>query len=168
MATYGNLHTLREWEWAHGPAMSEAEIEARLGRPAGPIPASARIQPDYALIHQELKRKGVTLQLLWEEYVDTHGRERTYRYTQFCQRYHEFRALLKKSMRQVHRAGEKLFADYAGQTLPIIDAQTGEVRQANIFVAVLGASNYSYACATARQTMEDWLAGLTRQRGHQS
>ena len=61
-------------------------------------------------------------------------------------------------MRQVHRAGEKLFADYAGQTLPIIDALTGEVRPANIFVAVLGASNYSYACATARQTMEDcWL-----------
>ena len=59
---------------------------------AQPVPASARIQPDCALIHQELKRKGVTLQLLWDEYVDAHGRQATYRYTQFCQRYHEFRA----------------------------------------------------------------------------
>ena len=162
ISKYGRLAERAGLKWAELDSMSEAEIEARLGRSAGPTPASARIQPDYALVHQELKRKGVTLQLLWEEYVDTHGRERTYRYTQFCQRYHEFRALLKKSMRQLHRAGEKLFADYAGQTLPIIDALTGEVRPANIFVAVLGASNYTYACATARQTMEDWLAGLGR------
>jgi transposase len=161
ISKYGRLAERAGLRWADLAAMGDAEIEARLMPPTGPVPASARIQPDCALIHQELKRKGVTLQLLWDEYVDAHGRQATYRYTQFCQRYHEFRASLKRSMRQVHRAGEKLFADYAGQTLPMVDALTGEIHQANIFVAVLGASNYTYACATARQTMADWLAGLS-------
>lgn len=161
ISKYGRLAERAGLKWADLALMDEADIEARLMPARGPMPSSARIQPDCALIHQELKRKGVTLQLLWEEYVDAHGWEATYRYTQFCQRYHDFHASLKRSMRQTHRAGEKLFADYAGQTLSVIDALTGEIRQANIFVAVLGASNYTYACATARQTMADWLGGLS-------
>jgi transposase len=160
VSKYGRLAERAGLKWTDLALMDETDIEARLMPPRGSVASSARIQPDCALIHRELKRKGVTLQLLWEEYVDAHGQEATYRYTQFCQRYHEFQASLKRSMRQTHRAGEKLFADYAGQTLPMIDALTGELRQANIFVAVLGASNYTYACATARQTMADWLASL--------
>jgi transposase len=160
ISKYGRFAARAGLKWSELAAMSEMEVEARLMPPTSSLPTSARIQPNCALIHQELKRKGMTLQLLWEEYVETHGQEATYRYTQFCQRYHDFRVSLKRSMRQVHRAGEKLFADYAGQTLPTVDAHSGEIRQANIFVAVLGASNYTYACATARQTMADWLGAL--------
>lgn len=85
-----------------------------------------------------------------EEYVEAHRGVVTYRYTQFCQLYHDYAATLKRSMRQIHRAGEKLFIDYAGPTVPIIDQRSGEISQAHIFVAVLGASNYTYACATVR------------------
>lgn len=118
-------------------------------------------EPDYAQVHQELKKKGVTLMLLWEEYRQAVG-ERGYQYTSFCTRYRDWAGKLKRSMRQIHRAGEKLFADYAGPTMPIIDAVTGEVRPASIFVAVLGASSYTFACATPGQTQADWLTGLRR------
>jgi transposase len=118
-------------------------------------------EPDYALIHQELKRKGVTLLLLWEEYQQEVG-DTAFQYTAFCTRYKAWAGKLKRSMRQTHRAGEKLFADYAGPTMPIIDADTGEIRPASIFVAVLGASSYTFACATAGQTQADWLSGLDR------
>jgi transposase len=118
-------------------------------------------EPDYALVHQELKKKGVTLILLWEEYLQAVG-GRGYQYTAFCTRYKDWTGQLKRSMRQTHRAGEKLFADYAGPTVPIIDATTGEVLPANIFVAVLGASSYTFACATPGQTQNDWLTGMGR------
>jgi transposase len=117
--------------------------------------------PDYAEVHQELKKKGVTLTLLWEEYLQAVG-GRGYQYTAFCTRYKDWTGQLKRSMRQIHRAGEKLFADYAGPTLPIIDATTGEIRPASIFVAVLGASSDTFACATAGQTQGDWLTGMGR------
>jgi transposase len=81
---------------------------------------------DYAYVHQELKRKGVTLQLLWEEYRAAHG-ERAYRYSQFCWHYQRFHGSLARSMRQTHRAGEKLFIDYSGDTVPVINAATGEI-----------------------------------------
>ena len=123
------------------------------------MPRAARhLEPDYAHIHQELKRPGVTLQLLWEEYAQANLL--AYKYTSFCIKYHEWAARLKRSMRQVHVGGDKLFADYAGQTLPIIDAATGEIHAAQIFVAALGASNYTYACATAKQTAADWVGSL--------
>lgn len=85
-----------------------------------------------------------------------------FQYTAFCTRYKAWAGKLKRSMRQTHRAGEKLFADYAGPTMPIIDADTGEIRPASIFVAVLGASSYTFACATAGQTQADWLTGIGR------
>ena len=119
------------------------------------------VEPDYAWLHQELKKKGVTLTLLWEEYRQSVG-ERGYQYTAFCTRYRDWAGQLKRSMRQTHRAGEKLFADYAGPTVPIIDAATGEIRPASIFVAVLGASSYTFACATAGQTQVDWLTGIDK------
>ena len=125
-----------------------------LYRPAVPR-ASHQLAPDFAVVHQELKRAGVTLMLLWEEYAQ--GNPLAYKYTSFCIKYREFAKTQLRSMRQVHLAGEKLFVDYAGSTVPIVDAATGEISQAQIFVATLGASNYTFACATPRQTTEDWI-----------
>lgn len=154
--------TLAEREglsWAAIADQDEGQIEARLCPQVAPA-KRRRTPPDCGLIHRELRRKGVTLQLLWEEYVEAHRAEATYRYTQFCQHYKDHVGGLKRSMRQEHRAGEKLFADFAGQTLPIVDAAGGPATAAHIFVAVLGASNYTYACATAAEGMVDWIGGL--------
>lgn len=117
--------------------------------------------PDFAILHAQLKRKGVTLQLLWEEYRGVHGVD-SYCYSQYCSLYRAYRDSLQRSMRQVHIAGEKLFVDYCGPTVEVIDSHTGEVRTAQIFVAVLGASNYTYAEATWTQSMPDWIASNTR------
>ncbi len=138
--------------------LSDEELEARLYRPAVPR-ASYQLAPDFGLVHQELKRAGVTLMLLWEEYAaGLRGKgEQAYKYTSFCIKYAEFARTQQRSMRQIHIAGEKLFVDYAGGTVPIVDAATGEITQAQIFVATLGASNYTFACATARQTTADWI-----------
>ena len=106
-------------------------------------------------MHQELKRANVTLMLLWEEYAM--GNPLAYKYTSFCIKYREFARTKLRSMRQIHIAGEKLFVDYAGGSVPIIDASTGEISEAQIFVATLGASNYCYACATPRQTTADCI-----------
>jgi transposase len=114
--------------------------------------------PNFALVHQELKNKCMTLQLLWQEYVATTA-GKTYRYSSFCERYNSYLKTLKPSMRMVHKAGEKMFVDYAGPTIPIIDALTGEITRAQIFVAVLGASNYTFALATSTQKTQDWLLG---------
>ena len=115
---------------------------------------------DFADIHHQLKRKGVTRQLLWEEYAAAHPEG--YGYTQFCVLYRDWRSRLKLSMRQTHRAGEKLFVDYCGPTVPIVNVATGEVREAQVFVAVLGASNYTYAEATWTQSLPDWIGSHTR------
>jgi transposase len=120
---------------------------------------------DYAYVHQELKRKGVTLQLLWEEYHTAQG-ERAYRYSQFCWHYQRFHGSLARSMRQTHRAGEKLFIDYSGDTVPVINAVTGEILQAQIFVASMGASKYTYAEATWTQQLPDWIASHVRMFEH--
>ncbi len=122
--------------------MDDAALAGILSPPPPPASAGRYVTPDTAAIHQEMKRKGMTLQLLWEEYRDAHG-EQAYGYTQFCAYYREFRARLKTSLRQTHVAGEKCFTDYAGPTVGVVDARTGEVRQAQILVAVLGASNYT-------------------------
>lgn len=145
--------------WSVIADLDEDQIQARLCPKAAPAKRQ-RAPPDCGLIHFEMRRKGVTLQLLWEEYVEAHGGEGTYRYTQFCQHYRDHVRQLKRSMRQEHRAGEKLFADFAGQTLAILDPAGGPGTAAHIFVAVLGASNYTYACATAAEGTVDWIGGL--------
>ena len=148
--------------WAEVAAADEARLRALLGgtpRPRGT--AVGYRMPDLAGVHQGLKRKNVTLALLWEEYVQATAGP-TYQYSRFCDLYRDFAKGLKRSMRQVHRAGEKLFIDYAGDTVPIVDAETGEISRAQIFVAVLGASNYTFACATATQSQADWLGALGR------
>ena len=146
--------------WPLPDGVDEARLEALLFPTRQP--ASRLIEPDYFQMHQALKRKGVTLQLLWAEYVSVHG-ERGYRYSQYCNRYRQWRDRQKRSMRQIHVAGEKLFIDYCGPTVPIVDRHTGESRAAQVFVAVLGASSYTYAEATYTQSLPDWIA--SHQRG---
>lgn len=156
---YVSLAQAQGLAWPLPEGLDEAALEARLYPPRATSTDSAR--PDYPHIHQELKRKGVTLQLLWSEYVASHP-ERALRYSQFCHRYRQWRQRQKRSMRQLHRAGEKLFIDYCGPTVPIVDPTTGELRQAQVFVAVLGASSYTYAEATWSQTLPDWIASHQR------
>jgi transposase len=147
-------------------ALDEAGLERRLL--ASPRPSETHAQADYGRIHQELGRKGVTLMLLWEEYCaqtsDEHSatnRIKPWRYSQFCENYRQFARRLKRSMRQVHRAGEKLFIDYAGPTVGLM-VHGQEVGRANIFVAAMGVSGYCFAYATPAQTARDWL-GATAQ-----
>ena len=135
---------------------------AQLFYPGADTATSSRYQlPEWSVIHQELKRKGMTKQLLWEEYTQQYP-NRCYSYSQFCERYRHWCTAQKRSMRQTHKAGEKCFVDYCGPTLPVINATTGEVRDAQVFVGVLGASNYTYAEATWSQSLPDWLGSHVR------
>jgi transposase len=113
-------------------------------------------EPEWSRIHHELKRKHVTLAILWEEYIEQNPDG--YRYSRFCQLYRSWEGRLSVTMRQNHAGGEKLFVDYAGDGVPIINRQTGEIRQAQIFVAVMGASNFLYAEATWTQGLADWIS----------
>ena len=163
-STVGKIVSLAraaEVDWALAQTLSDEQLEARLYRPAVPR-ASSRLEPDFAVVHQELKRPGVTLMLLWEEYQrgQADAGEPAYKYTSFCVKYRAWAMRLKRSMRQIHPAGERVFVDYAGHTLPIIDASTGAISKAQVFVAVLGASNYTYACATATQNAADWVSAI--------
>lgn len=152
------------WEEARG--MSDAEVEERLFRLVGRNEPSVRAPIDFAWVHQEMHRTGVTLQLLWLEYREAvtkrGGAERAYQYSQFCDLYASFRTKLEPSMRQVHRAGEKGFADYSGKKPHIVDRETGEVIEVELFVMVLGASNYTYAEATLTQSLPDFIGSHVR------
>ena len=145
--------------WPLPAGMDEAALQALLYPPRAGV--RRHLEPDHARIHTELKRKGMTLQLLWSEYAADAG-DRAYRYTQFCEHYRQWVQRQKCSLRQVHRAGEKLFIDYCGPTVAVIDAESGEARQAQVFVAVLGASSYTYAEATWSQSLPDWIGSHQR------
>jgi transposase len=135
---------------------------ARLFYPAADTGSSRWFQmPDWPTLHQELKRPHMTKQLLWEEYIEQYP-NRCYSYSQFCERYRRWCDKQKRSMRQQHKAGEKCFVDYAGATVPIINADTGEIRESQVFVAALGASNYTFAEATWTQSLPDWLGSHVR------
>lgn len=140
-------------------ALDDVELVARLFPPAPPASA-ARPLPDWGEIARELKRKGVTLQLLWLEYKAAHPDG--YQYTQFVSRFRAWQGSADVVLRQEHKAGEKAFVDYAGQTVPIVDAATGELREAQIFVGTLGASNLTYAEATESQSLPDWIGSHVR------
>lgn len=140
--------------WPLPDELSEAVLEQRLF--PGKACSTKKVLPDFTLIHKELKRKGMTKILLWQEYQALHPKT-AYAYTQFCEYYLRWRKKLKRSMRQQHIAGDKLFIDYCGPTVPIVNPDTGEIRNAQIFVATLGASNYTYIEASASQKQEDWL-----------
>ena len=130
------------------PEVDDAALERLLFPPTEPASVQ-RPAPSWGTVHNELRRKGVTLELLWQEYkaeqVDG------FQYSAFCEHYRRWRERLSLSMRQTHTPGERLFIDYAGQTIGVTDGSTGEVREAQVFVAVLGASNYTYLEATWSQ-----------------
>lgn len=143
--------------WPLDEAMTDAVLEAALYKASGKKTGHRRgVEPDWAQVHRELKRKHVTLQILWDEYIARHPDG--YRYSRFCDLYRGWAARLPVTMRQNHGAGEKLFVDYAGDTVPVVvDRLTGETRAAHLFVAVLGASSLSYAEARWSETLADWI-----------
>jgi len=145
--------------WPLPEGMDEEELE-RLLFPPPPDSPRDRPLPDWAGLHQELRRKGMTLGLLWQEYRAAHPDG--YGYSQFCALYHQWANALEPVLRQHYVAGEKLFVDYAGQTAPVVDRHSGEVRQAQIFVAVLGASNFTFVEATWTQGLADWIGSHRR------
>lgn len=153
--------------WQQAQGMSDAEVEGRLFRHVGRNEPSTRAPIDFVWVHRELHRAGVTLQQLWLEYRQAAagravGEVSAYQYSQFCDLYAGFRARLEPSMRQVHRAGEKVFIDYSGKKPHLVDRETGEIIEVELFVAVLGASNYTYAEATLTQRLGDFVASNVR------
>ena len=149
--------------WPLPAGLSEPALEAQLYPPTAPS-NQARPDPDWPIVHRELRRKGVTLDLLWQEYKAEYPTG--YRYSGFCALYRQWVGRLSLSLRQTHTPGEKLFVDYAGQTVPITDPTSGEIRPAAIFVAVLGASNYTYSEATWSQSLPDWIGSHARTFEH--
>lgn len=145
--------------WSQVQEFDDVALEERLyGRE--PVRSTERPMPECSFLHTELRRPGVTLQLLHLEYLEQHPQG--YRYSQFCEHYRRWVARQRRSMRQVHRAGEKLFVDYAGQKPHYVDPRTGEIVEVELFVAALGASNYTYAEATRSQRGPDWIASHVR------
>lgn len=142
--------------WPLASDLSDEVLEQRLFSKAGSKRAlRRRTEPDWAALARELKRPGVNLVVLWEEYRV--GHPDGYGYSRFCDLFREFEQRLSPVMRQTHVAGDKAFVDYSGKKLSIVDPATGEIRQAEIFVAVLGASGYTYAEVTWTQTLPDWI-----------
>jgi len=146
--------------WPLSDNLSNTDLENKLFPPQESIPKGDRGTPDWNYIDKEMKRPSVTLELLWQEYRESHPNG--YQYSWFCEHYRKWKGKLDLVMRQTHRAGEKLFVDYAVQTVPIVDRSTGEARFAQIFVAVMGASNYTYAEATWSQKLPDWIGSHMR------
>jgi transposase len=144
--------------WPLPAELDEPALHAQLYRRA--VPLSRTPQPDFAELHRELSRRGVTRLLLWEEYKTVHPDG--WQYSVFCDQYRRWLARQELVLRQDHLPGDKLFVDYAGQTVPIVDRHTGEIRAAQIFVAVLGCSNLSHAEATWTQGAADWLGSHVR------
>ena len=155
VGTYIARATAAGLAWPLPEEIDEERLARLLFPPADPVQGLPDHFPDMAYLYKELCRKGVTLQLLWEEYIQTypHG----YQYSQFCEHYRRWRGKVNVCLRQDYRAGEKMFVDYAGQKIAILDPKTGMITYASLFVAVLGASNYTYAEATATEKLTDWI-----------
>jgi transposase len=148
--------------WPLPAEMTDTALEEQLFTAVGKKQGHRRLtEPDWAAVHRELKRKHVTLQILWDEYIERHPDG--YRYSRFCELYPGWASRVSVTMRQTHAGGDKLFVDYAGDTVPVIvDRLTGKTRPAQIFVAVLGASNFTYAEASWTQALADWIGAHTR------
>ena len=146
--------------WPLANELTDEVLENRLYPRPAVAAKDRRPRPEWPAVHRELRRPGVTLQLLWEEYRAVHPDG--YGYSRFCELYRAWEARLSPTMRQSHIAGERLFVDYAGTTLEVIDPATGEARTAQLFVAALGASSYTYAEATWTQGLSDWIGSHTR------
>src|ERR1700686_959911 len=148
--------------WPLPAELTDAALEAQLFTAVGKKQGHRRrAEPDWAAVHRERKRKHVTLQILWDEYIERHPDG--YRYSRFCELYRGWASRISVTMRQTHAGGDKLFVDYAGDTVPvIIDRLTGKTQPVQIFVAVLGASNFTYAEASWTQALADWIGAHTR------
>ncbi len=146
--------------WPLPDDMTDEALEAKLFPPPANVSKEKRPLPHWPTLYAELKRPGVTLQLLWEEHRGQHAD--SYGYSRFCELYRAWEGKLTPTMRQTHIAGERMFVDYAGTTIDIFDAETGEVHTCQLFVAVLGASSYTYAEATRTQALCDWIGSHTR------
>ena len=146
--------------WPLPEAMDDIQFEELLFPSTSLTSNTERLLPDWLYIHSELRRKGVTLSLLWQEYKVQNPAG--YQYSQFCYWYRQWAKKIDPVMRQEHHAGEKLFVDYAGMTIPVYDRQAAKIREAQIFVAVLGASNYCFTEATWTQSLPDWIASHVR------
>lgn len=155
VAKYVSLATAAGLDWKTVQGWSEQQLESAL------LPRASTsqpfVEPDWSSIHRELDRKGMTLMLLWQEYVAAHPHGRTWRYTQFCEHYKAFARTLKRSMRQHRLAGEKLFIDFAGSTVPLVGGD-----RAQVFVSAMAASSCVFACATPAQRLDDWIACMVR------
>lgn len=146
--------------WPLGEELDDEKLEKILFISGGGLPSTGRQLPDWSKVHKELKRKGVTLTLLWQEYRA--DQPDGYNYSRFCDYYRAWLGSVDPIMRQSHKAGEKLFVDYAGETIPVVDGSSGEIREAQLFLAVLGASSYTYAEATWTQGLFDWIGSHVR------
>jgi transposase len=146
--------------WPLPPEMGEAALEARLYRRAGDPQANPARVPDWAKVQSDLRHEHVTLRLLWEEYKATHADG--FQYSWFCEGFREWRKSIDVVMRQEHKLGEKAFIDWAGDTIPVVDPETGEVRPCYLFLGVLGASNYTYAEPSLSQDAAAFLSAHVR------
>jgi transposase len=142
--------------WPLPGGLEDAALERLLfPPPPSAAVASTRPVPDWAAVEKELRRRGVTLALLWEEYRAVHSDG--FGYSWFCEQHAAFKQRMRPTMRQTHVAGEKAFVDFAGDTIDIVDPATGEVLPMKLFVAVMGASNYLFAQARASEKIADWI-----------
>jgi transposase len=145
--------------WPFPEGMSEQELYDKFFLPIAQV-AKQKPLPEWEDVYRELRKKGMTLRLLWREYRDIHADGLGY--TQFCERYRAYVKTITPVMRQVHKGGEKTFVDYAGMTVPWINPKTGEIHEAEIFVGALGASQFIFAEATATQQLPDWIQSHIR------
>lgn len=146
--------------WPLPETLTDDDLELLLFPAAPSVPDHERPVPDWSVVDRELRRPGVTRALLWEEYRAAHPLG--FGYAWFCEHYEAWKGRVRPSMRQTHVAGEKVFVDFAGDTADLVDAKTGEVRAVKLFVAALGASNYTYAEAVASEGLEDWIGAHVR------
>jgi transposase len=145
--------------WPLPDDLDDTKLERLLFPSTGPFRKDLPM-PSWSEVYKELKRKGVTLALLWHEYKERHPNG--YQYSWFCHEFTRWSGKIDVVMRQDHRAGEKCFVDYAGHTMPIVNRMTGEIKEAQIFIGVLGATNYTYAEATLTQGLSDWIGSHVR------
>ncbi len=142
--------------WPLDPSVDEAALESLI-YDSMEKPAGTKAQPDLAYVHREMRKKGVTLYLLWQEYKEVHP-EDGYQYSHFGELYRQYKKKLSPSMRQTHKAGEKVFVDWSGDGIEITDGETGEVWEAPLFVGALGASGYAYVVAKSDRKSRNWIA----------
>jgi transposase len=161
-AARGYIHRAKRagLAWPLPEELQDEQLEQMLFPPVQKIAAKDRPVPNWPEVHKQLKRQGVTLQLLWEEYRRDHPNG--YGYSRCCELYAAWAKTVAPHMIQEHKAGDKLFVDYAGHTMSLTDPKTGEITQVQIFVASLGASNYTFAEATLTQSLPDWIGSHVR------